>query len=722
MPHPIPSARGASLRLRRFLPLLELLEARLPPGGLFLASRLGGPMPTPAPAAAAWDSPAEQRALLKEPAPWLSLESTWHPLPETGEASPVARLRHEARLPQGGSLFGDTPAPRPGERPERPPQGAVAGLSFHWAAASGVGPSPSPAVVPIASGIAVSDSLHATLNRGGIRLPPEPPVPPPSDPGTQSAVNLSVTRIEVTQAVQRPDNSVGLVAERPTLVRVFVGIGGATTPIPAVTAMLFVLQDYVEIPGGPLFPINDTITAKPAPDRALENDTLNFLLPPLAGNVQLAPLVYTWEAEELDWGNNGAFYEGFDFACRRSPSLAYVATDYRPGGGGSPNLPNPAIIAPGVGDAFVKAMYPIPYVDYYEAPGGPLIWTMDINNSVNSYLNALNQRRQLTAPTPDVLYGWLPGNPFNGNGAAVLNGHVSFGNTEQSRYVRTFAHEVGHNFGLNHNGRRINEIGVDVDNSIGLGVLKPYALSDIMVGGLLTHEAFVDVETYTYFYNHPWTQCSAGPGSAPAGGDYLFVTGLIDAKGHFTLNPSYVLPGATTFTVNDPTGEYLLRAHRTGGAYTDLRFSAGSGHSHAVNGDAHEEAVETAFALVLPHDPGITRLEVLHHGMVEASQTRSTHAPQGGFAALPAVLQGATTLAWTASDPDGDTLTYSIQYSPDGGTTLIPVAVSVTSTQWNIQADYLTPSTNGFLRLLITDGFNTTVLEQPVTVTSHHTN
>src|SRR5262249_15053986 len=113
--------------------------------------------------------------------------------------------------------------------------------------------------------------------------------------------------------------------------------------------------------------------------------------------------------------------------------IAYLPTDYRPTGGSTPNLPNPSMIAPGVGDAFVRAIYPFPTVNYSQVSGGPLLWTHDINNSTSQYFNALNQRRQMTSPTPDILHGCLPGSPFRGTGAAMVNGRVSFGIPEQAR-------------------------------------------------------------------------------------------------------------------------------------------------------------------------------------------------------------------------------------------------------------------------------------------------
>lgn len=529
----------------------------------------------------------------------------------------------------------------------------------------------------------------------------------------QAVVDLTITNVEVTQAIQRLNNSVGLVAGKATMARIYVGLNGSTTPVREVYGAIYVYENGVEVPGSPFYAYNGPITAQPNPNRGVENATLNVMLPALSGFVELAPVVWAWGDDEANWDDNFS-YSPHSFECRQSPSLSYIPTDYRPTGGTIPNLPNPAMIAPGVGDRFVQAIYPVISPNYFQISGAPLLWTQNINTSTAQYFNALNQRREMTSPRPDYLYGWLPGNPFSGNGAAMIGGRVSFGNTELSRYIRTYAHELGHNVGLSHNSRRIVEVGIDVENSIGLGRIKAATLNDIMVPGLLTNVAFVDVATYTHFYNHPMFQCSDGPkpgNGTHTGGDYLFVTGLIDEAGRATLNPVYRLQGPREFTQSDPTGVYAIQVHTSAGQ-AELRF----------NVDAHAEDVEgemgRAFSLAIPNDSGIQAISLLHQGQSQDVLLRSAHAPVGGFAVAPGVLSGATTLGLNATDADGDQLTYSIQYSPDGGRTLVPIVVSGTGTQFTVNAEQLPASTNGLLRLLITDGLNTTTIEQSVAVVS----
>jgi hypothetical protein len=78
--------------------------------------------------------------------------------------------------------------------------------------------------------------------------------------------------------------------------------------------------------------------------------------------------------------------------------------------------------------------------------------------------------------------------------------------------------------------------------------------------------------------------------------------------------------------------------------------------------------------------------------------------PQGGENWGPA---GQQTITWTASDADGDPLSYLIQYSPDKGATWVPLAPEVEETSLTIDTANLPGGSYGIIRVLASDGFNT---------------
>lgn len=102
---------------------------------------------------------------------------------------------------------------------------------------------------------------------------------------------LSIEKIEVTQGIQTEQQTVPLVEDKPTVVRVYVrhGLNGfGTNRVPGVTGRVRTRQVGGAWSGW-LAPINGTqppvptpgasITVVANPDRARTNDTLNFLLP-----------------------------------------------------------------------------------------------------------------------------------------------------------------------------------------------------------------------------------------------------------------------------------------------------------------------------------------------------------------------------------------------------------------------------------------------------------
>jgi hypothetical protein len=322
--------------------------------------------------------------------------------------------------------------------------------------------------------------------------------------------------------------------------------------------------------------------------------------------------------------------------------------------------------------------------------------------------------REMMKPRPDFIYGWLPGNPFSGNGQAqcissmTRECRAAFGNTDVQRFQRTFAHEIGHLFGQVHNSRRINEVGFDVDNVLDLGGPKAGTMLDIMVAGRLTHEAWVDLTTYNSFLNRAVLACpDAGIAGNLPSGEYLFVTGVIDKEGRSTLNPVYKLEGPINLTAADESGRYaLIVEDAQGNPLYRLPFSVD------FETDSESEASSAGFSLAIPILGSMARVVLTQDGIVLDQIERSPSVPQAVFLPAANTLVGTNLIAWNAVDPDGDRLTYSLQYSPDGGNSFIPLAVNVTDPQILLSAEQLEKSENGILRLLITDGLNTTVVDK----------
>jgi len=65
------------------------------------------------------------------------------------------------------------------------------------------------------------------------------------------------------------------------------------------------------------------------------------------------------------------------------------------------------------------------------------------------------------------------------------------------------------------------------------------------------------------------------------------------------------------------------------------------------------------------------------------------------------------TLQWTADDPDGDSLSYTVKYSRNGGSTWKALATSWPHDSLTVNTNALGGTSNGLIRVQASDGFNT---------------
>jgi hypothetical protein len=80
--------------------------------------------------------------------------------------------------------------------------------------------------------------------------------------------------------------------------------------------------------------------------------------------------------------------------------------------------------------------------------------------------------------------------------------------------------------------------------------------------------------------------------------------------------------------------------------------------------------------------------------------------------AAATTLDGPQTIAWTASDPDGDALNYIVEYTPrpaDPTSEWIVLASDITSPQWMDDFSTLPGTAAGAIRITATDGIRSAV-------------
>ncbi|MBK6904156.1 MAG: hypothetical protein IPH04_15485 [Saprospirales bacterium] len=553
--------------------------------------------------------------------------------------------------------------------------------------------------------------------------------------------DISVTSMEITQGIQTSTNTVDFVANRSTAVRVFVTSNGAGD-VPWVGGMLTVTVDGTEItPAGGLAPIGPT-TAVDTPSRNLEGNALVFELPGPNGITESSDVdfeVTVSYSNDPDETNNTFRVDNLNFEQRETPTLLFTRVDYTPSGLGLSPL---ADVQAGMGDLFVRGIYPVRDGDsdlYNESTLPTIAFSNDQfsndtidGNDGSDLLGVLSTLRFLEVffsghpNNSTFIYGWVNGNPISGNGLGSVGGFQAFGNTDLTRHQRTLAHELGHNFGLNHNSRTITpdvgwDVGARLENNPAAnnttGRIKATTMNDIMVGGQLTNSAWVDVTTYSFFESSS-SILGASPMMAEGqAGNVLAVQGYFDPQGQtlLSLKPSLRLDGKIDPPKTPDAAPFSLVITNDKGKKQSIPFNA------QVCWDREDNELEYGFFEVLvpiPADMKIKSIDVLNQSGEKMGGLASSAPPKVKIVAPAAGAKleaGKVQIEWTVQDSDTkpESLLFHLAFSSDGGETWGPVGIHIVGNKYELDTAQLKlkKTENGMLRLYACDGLNTVIAE-----------
>lgn len=552
-----------------------------------------------------------------------------------------------------------------------------------------------------------------------------------ASPALAQDTDYSLTDVRVLQILE--DHT--LIADRPVTVRAMLDVDGPGGDV--IDALLRVYVNGVEAADSPIFSLNGPKAFSGSSSPNLGGSMLNFAyIPPASNNVvfevELNPAGPT-QVPETDFGNNVLATAPQTFRVQELLTLMYSPIDYRPGGGSTPNLPDNELIKPGVGDAFVQGIFPGGTIEYRRTDAPSKLWTGSLNSSGSSLNSSLTNDLFLTSPQPDYIYGWVPGSlPYNG--MAFINGVASMGNTQSVRHQRTYAHELGHNFGQSHNGLGMGVYGEDVERHLneplGLKKIKVVGLNDIMVAGQLTDTAWIHQNIFNQFLNHPDLALPlpppSGQDSAPLR-EHLLVSGRWDrASGGLTLDPLLTVlaeegsrPAAPAQA--DVLLSGLVDGQRVGVFPLTVRSSADEGPcvvEAGTDSGAPADPVIHFNALIPATAPDGRALQGLvvegsgTHPLQARSLQASEHAPEVVVTAPVAGVPTGDTVrvAWQASDADGDDLSATVRYVVDGARHIVPIAVHTQASEVTVDLTglpHFVPGA-GHFEVSVSDGFRTT--------------
>ena len=194
--------------------------------------------------------------------------------------------------------------------------------------------------------------------------------------------------------------------------------------------------------------------------------------------------------------------------------------------------------------------------------------------------------------------------------------------------------------------------------------------------------------------------------------DRLLVVGTIDPSSMAVqLQPLFIVPNAPELKERIP-GPYAIVLRDAGGAeLARYPFTPEMVHEGPSGAPAGDREVDVLFINELvPFVEGTSRVEIegpsgILHSVSAGPGAPTVHlvSPNGG----ETLDQPTVTVAWTSEDPDGDLLTFSLQYSKDGGATWEIVAQYLVGDHVDLDAANIGRTDQGKFRILVTDGVHT---------------
>lgn len=190
--------------------------------------------------------------------------------------------------------------------------------------------------------------------------------------------------------------------------------------------------------------------------------------------------------------------------------------------------------------------------------------------------------------------------------------------------------------------------------------------------------------------------------------EILLVRGLIFKNNTASFDDIlYRLPYGTPDIALGATGNYSVALLDEGGT---IIAQAGFNVTFIGRAKVPIEFDSISLGLKIPWMNGTRQIQIRNATHVLASKNLSLNSPNvaitfpnGGEALEPGTNY---TITWEASDPDGDSLTYSILYSNDNGSTWIPLAIDLPETNYNWNTAGFRGGSENLIKIIATDGIN----------------
>ncbi len=552
------------------------------------------------------------------------------------------------------------------------------------------------------------------------------------------------------------DNQLPLAAGKPAVIRVYATTPGVCfTPESAGSVRVDLSVSWGTGGYSTYTYLNAVCASGPARRGSILGSANFYLTVPTDHKVSIWAEVNSDKARpEPDYTNNRYPATGtvdVDFKTRKSLSIGYVIVDYHPKPyhdmpGFNPwktSKASASWVASKSAYGLLEAIYPIGSFSYQKFGTGQWNYTgPDVRDYYTDpytkklvcgeceMLNHLTKQwqawKQSGKQPPDQIFAWLPEDARAPLGVGVADapppvakgqGKAALGEEKQ---VQILAHEAGHNLKLFHapcdttsfldpkwpypNDGYIQEVGFDVANQ----KIKDTSSSDIMS---YCKNRWISPYHWKKLFDELAPSTTSGSAALSEPQPYVLVSGLVGDDDTGQLDPLVVLESSTEPPTPPAGGEYCLAFYDP----LDAPLATYCFDLSFVRPESGEAVSVAYFTYALPYPAETARVALLHGETLLAERAASPHAPEL-FLESPSggeTWDDTHTVAWTASDADGDDLTFAVFYSNDGGGTWTPVAMDLTDTSYRLDTTSLPGGGEVLIRVLVSDGFHTTTADSP---------
>jgi uncharacterized protein (TIGR03437 family) len=189
--------------------------------------------------------------------------------------------------------------------------------------------------------------------------------------------------------------------------------------------------------------------------------------------------------------------------------------------------------------------------------------------------------------------------------------------------------------------------------------------------------------------------------------DYLIISGSAKADGSSgRLDAVFRVRSSTTPDPVGPTGDHCLVLTGAPGRLAEHCFTMSF-----RNPETLDPIDEDHFSIRVAAPAGATRIALTRSGRELAAAQASAAAPQVAITEPSTGDRwegGTQSVRWDSSDADGDTRTFAVHYSPDGGGVWLPLDIDRRESELTVDPSQIEGGNNVLVRVLGSDGFNTT--------------